>query len=170
MKQSVKQHSQMIASKQVTTTEGLHSLDTSVTLTGDTIVVPPVTIIRKFKRQCIACRQYFSKTELLKITKQSCYNPVHYSVSLANSVAVVQRANQQGNIVVLNPSTAFFGRSVYCCSSLACRQKLVEKQGKFLRHRLKLSTALPANQWDLLLESLQQQSVVPASTTLVNQH
>lgn len=147
----------MIVNKQVTTTEGLHSLDASVTLTEDTLVVPTVTLVRKFKRQCIACRQYFSKTELLKITKQSHATPISHNLNVSPVVsAPVQKPRFSNKTsVVLNPDTKSFGRSVYCCFSLRCRQKLTEKQGKFLRQRLKLSTALPANQWELLLASLQ---------------
>lgn len=147
----------MIANKQVTTTEGLHSLDASVTLTEDTLVMPTGTLVRKFKRQCIACRQYFSKTELLKITKPSQISTTLHNLNVSPVAPVPVQKSRFSNrsSVVLNPDTKSFGRSVYCCFSLRCRQKITEKQGKFLKQRLKLSTALPTNQWELLLASLQ---------------
>jgi predicted RNA-binding protein YlxR (DUF448 family) len=78
---------------------------------------------RKFKRQCVACRGYFPKEQLVKLVK------------VAPSPLLPLEP-----LVHLNPSAAIFGRSLYCCNTSACLHKLLSKQGKFLKQRLKITT------------------------------
>jgi predicted RNA-binding protein YlxR (DUF448 family) len=87
---------------------------------------------RKFNRQCVACRDYFKKSVLLKLTKPS----------------------SSPNLIVLNPSSSIFGRSLYCCNKQNCLNKLLSKQGKFLKQRLKTSV-LPATLMNQLEQHLQ---------------
>ena len=93
---------------------------------------------RKFNRQCVACRDYFPKPILLKLTKPS----------------------SSPNLVVLNPSSAVFGRSLYCCNKQNCLHKLLSKQGKFLKQRLK-TTVLPTTLMNQLEQRLQALSLEP---------
>ena len=105
-------------------------------LASSLLVVKP----RKFNRQCVACREYFPKSVLLKITKTS---------SLPAQV-------------LLNPSSTLFGRSLYCCNASSCLHKLLAKQGKFLKQRLKTSV-LPAS---LIMQLEQHFTVISVETPI----
>jgi predicted RNA-binding protein YlxR (DUF448 family) len=82
------------------------------------VEVPSIAQQRKFNRYCVACKGYFLKASLIKLTKSS-LTPL---------------------LVVLNQSTKLFGRSVYCCNTSTCLHKILSKQGKLLKQRLKIAT------------------------------
>jgi predicted RNA-binding protein YlxR (DUF448 family) len=90
--------------------------------------------LRKYKRQCVSCRAYFPKVTLLKITKPSLVKTIN-APFLKPSLLVADS--------LLNPPSSLFGRSLYCCNAQPCLHKLLSKQGKFLKNRLKISV-LPA--------------------------
>ena len=73
---------------------------------------------RKFLRQCVSCKEYKNKENLIRITKD----------------------NKTSEIVVNNDNSAI-GRSVYVCKNQECINTALNK--KKLQHALK--TDIPVN-------------------------
>lgn len=68
--------------------------------------------VRKFKRQCVSCREYKEKTELIRITKDYKTNEL--------------QINEESNIQ---------GRSLYICKNEKCVSTAIKK--KKIEHFLK---------------------------------
>lgn len=62
-------------------------------------------IERKFLRQCVSCREYKSKEELIKITKDS-----------------------KNSEIKINNTSLIQGRSVYICKNEECLAKALKKK------------------------------------------
>ena len=59
----------------------------------------------KFKRQCVVCREFKEKSELIRFTKDS-----------------------QSQNIEINDKTEFFGRSAYVCNDGECLAIAIKKQ------------------------------------------